>query len=298
MDNLSAYYEYHKRSSEIRDIDPANDTLRYIANRFELNTEQRYWLSFLYASTYSATSAYYIYNEFPDFENVDVTRLQRWWNAKKHLVIFQTDRRRVKSSNQFVQSFVSYRELIGERTQQEFFEGLVCNSKDKTYEDVYKAGEQIYTFGRFTLFIYLEMLYVLTDLPLEPTTLVLKDAESCRNGIALAFGLTELNTHRNDKKLTNDEMNLLQDKFLVIKNTIGGMPIEHTNIWNIETTLCAYKKWRMNKRYVGYYIDRSGLEIEQMSQAIRDGVDWTPLWQFRKETYNHNLLKELNDRNK
>jgi hypothetical protein len=74
------------------------------------------------------------------------------------------------------------------------------------------------------------------------------------------------------------------------------MPIEHTNIWNIETTLCAYKKWRMNKRYVGYYIDRSGLEIEQMSQAIRDGVDWTPLWEFRKETYNHNLLKELNDR--
>lgn len=293
MDNLTKYYEYHIRSSAIRDIDPANDTLIYIADRFDLNIEQRYWLAFLYASTYSATSAYYIYNEFPDYENVDLNRLQKWWESKKNLVIFQTDRRRVKSSNQFVQSFVSYKELIGTKKQHEFFLSLVADSTDQTYDNVYKVAERIYTFGRFTLFIYLEMLYVLTELPLEPSTLVLKDAESCRNGVALAFGLNALNTHRNDNKLNNEQMELLQSKFSVIKEHIRGLDIEHKNIWNIETTLCAYKKWRLGKRYIGYYIDRAGSEIQQMSNLIKDGVDWTPLWEFRKETYNHNLLNEL-----
>ncbi len=68
------YINYHIRSSEAKDIDPSNDCLRYISDRFELNIEQRYWLAFLFGTCYSATTVYYIYNEFPDFENVDVER--------------------------------------------------------------------------------------------------------------------------------------------------------------------------------------------------------------------------------
>jgi hypothetical protein len=294
MEDLRLYYEYHVKSSAIRDIDPANDTLRYISDRFELSVEQRYWLAFLYACTYSPTTTYYIYNEFPDFENVDVGRLQRWWDAKRSVLIFQTDRLRVKSSNQFVDAFISYRELIGNRTQEEFFTSLVESYPDKTYENVYKAASGIYTFGRFTLFIYLEMLYVLTALPLEPTTLNLAEAESCRNGVALAFGLDDLNNHRSKRKMSKEELDLLQSKFLVIKEHIMDLDIEHTNIWNIETTLCAYKKWRLGKRYVGYYIDRAGKEIEKMSSQIREGIDWSPLWDFRRETYDHKQLREIN----
>lgn len=296
MDNLNAYYDYHKRSSEIRDIDPANDTLRYIADRFELNMEQRYWLAFLYACTYSPTTTYYIYNEFPDYENVDVDRLQKWWDSKKQHLIFQTDRLRVKSSNQFVDAYKSYRDLISTcacKSQQAFYSGLIQSTPDQSYVKVYEEASKIYTFGRFTLFIYLEMLHVLTGLDLEPTTLNLKEAESCRNGVALAFGRMDLNTHGNDMKITSEQMQWLQDRFLDIKHHISNLEIEHKNIWNIETTLCAYKKWRLGKRYVGYYIDRAGSEIATMEKRITSGVDWSPLWEFRLETYDHRRLKEL-----
>lgn len=65
------FIDYHVQSSKAKDIDPANDCLKYVCDRFELNIEQRYWLSFLFATCYSATTVYYIYNEFPDYENVD-----------------------------------------------------------------------------------------------------------------------------------------------------------------------------------------------------------------------------------
>ena len=291
--HLKQYIQYHIDSSRCRDIDPANDTLRYICNRFELNLEQRYWLAFLYACTYSPTTTYYIYNEFPDFENVDVNRLQRWWDSKKSALIFQTDRLRVKTSNQFVNSFKSYRELIGYGTQDDFFSSLCTGNNDSNYDKVYKATGDIYTFGRFTLFIYLEMLHVLTDLPIEPTILDLSEAESCRNGVVYAFNRRNLNTHGTDKKLTKQEILLLQNDFSEIMEMVQLLDIEHKSIWNVETTLCAYKKYRLGKRYVGFYIERAGKEIEKMQQAITEGVDWTPLCEFRKETYNHSLLKEL-----
>ena len=105
------YLTYHVESSKAKDIDPSNDALRYVADRFELNIEQRYWLAFLFATCYSATNVYYIYNEFPDYENVDVGRLQRWWDENRDRTLFQTDRLRVKTQNRFVETFVSYQML-------------------------------------------------------------------------------------------------------------------------------------------------------------------------------------------
>ena len=61
------FIEYHINSSKAKDIDPSNDCLKYVADRFELNIEQRYWLAFLFGTCYSATMVYYVYNEFPDF---------------------------------------------------------------------------------------------------------------------------------------------------------------------------------------------------------------------------------------
>lgn len=292
MDYLTQYYNYHTKSSLIRDIDPANDTLSYICNRYELNIEQRYWLAFLYACCYSPTTTYYIYNEFPDFENVNTARLQLWWNRNKHNLIFQTDRLRVKTSDQFVQAFVSYKLLLNGRRQADFFNSLLIGNSTQNYNNVWYASQKIYTFGRFTLFIYMEMLNVLTGLDIMPETLILKDADSCRNGVALAFGLKELNTHGTKKNLTTEQHNILQGKFEEIKAHIQTLNIPHKNVWNIETTLCAYKKYRMKKRYIGFYIERAGRELEKMSKSIILGVDWNSLWQFREETYEHKYLFE------
>lgn len=140
---LIDYLNYHRDSSIARDIDPANDALKYISDRFELNLQQRYWLAWIYSMTYSPVTTYYIYNEFPDYENVDVPRLQRWWDKNRNNLIFQTDRLRVKSNNQFVSAFTSYRDIVG-GSQSTYFRSLVQPSPDITYENVMKHTGKFY----------------------------------------------------------------------------------------------------------------------------------------------------------
>ena len=286
------YIDYHIKSSNAKDIDPSNDCLSYVCNRFELNIEQRYWLAFLFATCYSSTTVYYIYNEFPDYENVNVDRLRRWWNANRDKTIFQTDRLRVKTQNKFVDCFVSYKKLLNGMTQSMFFDSLKQPTQQMTYDNVYNVTANINYFGRFTLFLYLEMIHVLTKYPLIPTHLNLKEAESCRNGLVYYLNKPQLNTHKTKKKLLPKHYNYLQYQMSLLIDKIQEYDITHKNIWNIETTLCAYKKYNLGKRYIGYYIERQKKEIDKMQYLVDNGVDWSVLWDFRQETYDKNWLTE------
>jgi hypothetical protein len=291
MDSLKEYLSFHQASSIAKDIDPQNDCLSYLAERYELNIEQRYWLAFLFATCYCAPTVFYIYNEFPDYNNVDVNRLSRWWNSNKQRLIFQTDRARVRSNNEFVNCFRSYKSIVGSN-QQAYFNEFCADNKTNNYINAYKRLSNIHYFGRFTMFIYLELVDVLTDSKMSPNGLSLKEAESCRNGLALAMDRKDLFTHFEDKQLTLKDYLDLEQGLNAINATISGMNIRHKSLFNIETTLCAYKKVKLGKRYVGYYIERMRTEIEAMKKNVPVGVDWSVLYDFRSFNYAQKYLKE------
>lgn len=270
------YLKYHIDSSRIRDIDPANDCLRYIADRFELNMEQRYWLAFLYSTCYCAPTVYYMYNEFPDYENVNVARLERWWKANKSKLVFQTDRLRIKTQNKFVETFLSYQHMLNGRTQQEKMSEWITPYNQHTYNNAYEGVTWVRNVGRFTAFIWLEMISVLTDFKCVPDRLEWKFADNCRKGLCYA--------HNREDDQSVEEMDVMMS-WLV--RYFKAQKCEHSNIYNIETTLCAFKKHVHGKRYVGYYIDRQLKEIEKMEASVTTGVHWGVLYDFRDETYKH-----------
>ena len=272
---VKSYTTYHKESYEAGDIDPSVQCLSYLAERYELNTEQRYWIAFLYGTCYSSTTTFFMYNEFPDYEMVDVRRLQEWWNSNKHKLIFQTDRLRIKSNNQFVSSFISYKNLC-KTSQERYFQS-------RNIKEIYNKVLAIKYFGRFTLFNYLDVLNQLTEITLKPTYLNMIEAKSCRNGLAYAIGREDLIK----EDINSDEAKYLHDQFLSVLKKHEG------NIFQVETTLCAYKKYRLGKRYVGFYIDRMYKEIKTMETRVQEGVAWEVLWQFREETYQKSYLREF-----
>jgi hypothetical protein len=274
------YIEYHKQSAAMKDIDPANDCLTYIANRFELNMEQRYWLAFLYSTCYCGPTTFYMYNEFPDFENVDVPRLERWWKANKDRCVFQTDRLRIKSNNEFVPSFISYRDWVGGTSQQERFYRFKTPYLNQNYDMAYKSVGKIKNIGRFTLFIYLEIINLLTDFKCLPDTIDWKYADNCLSGLKYYL----------NQQYPSYSLKVL-DWSTVLKKLMLRFP--KSNIFNVETTLCAYHKYMKDQRYIGYYIDRQKKEIEKMKQNVTEGVCWRVLDEFRKETYKpHANLQE------
>lgn len=271
------YTNYHRKSKAIGDIDPANDMMRYIADRFELNIEQRYWLAFLYSTCYCGATVFYIYNEFPDFENVDVPRLQRWWDKNKHLLVFQTDRLRIKSNDQFVETFESYKKWVGPISQNLRFRRLDTGDKIHNYKVLFSELGKIKNVGRFTLFIYIEMITVLTGHPTEPDTLDLKEAGACRKGLL----------HALDLPLDYTDWPHLNRELLRLKSVLKD------SLYSIETTLCAYGKYMEDRRYIGYYIERQGKEIIKLqSYKETSGVCWKVLHQFREETYKPIYLKQ------
>jgi hypothetical protein len=208
-------------------------------------------------------------------------------------LVFQTDRARVRSNNEFVNCFKSYREIIG-ANQQEYFQKLSTNNSQDTYVAAYKRLSNIHYFGRFTMFIYLELINVLTDTKMIPNDLNLREAESCRNGLSLALDRKDLFSHFVDKELTDKDYADLDDGLQLLLSKISDMNIQHKNLFNVETTLCAYKKVKLGKRYVGYYIERMRNEIETMKKNVPVGVDWSVLYDFRKATYQRKYLKEAN----
>lgn len=289
---LLDYETYHRASMDAGDIDPSYSMLRYICERFDLNAEQRYWLAWLYATCYCGATVFYIYNEFPDFENVNDDRLDRWWKANKQKLLFQTDRRWVQSKNQFVDMFRSYRETIGSITQHQRFEQLKSKDRSLNYRNCWDAFAGMYQFGRFAMFLYLEAVHVVTGFPMEPPSMNLADAESCRNGLALAIGREDLNTHNTNLRLSKQQLAMLQQRFDAMVAEMKAKD-NRNGVWNIETTLCAYKKYCYGKRYVGYYIDRQRKEIAAMESKVRSGVEWQVLWDYRAETFDRSLTKEI-----
>lgn len=81
MNRIADYIRYHVDSSRALDIDPQIEAIRYLCDRYELNEEQRLWLCFLFSTNYCVPTTYFMYNEFPDYQTVDVPRLQRWWGG-------------------------------------------------------------------------------------------------------------------------------------------------------------------------------------------------------------------------
>ena len=101
------------------DTDPAYSCLLYLANRFVITLELRYWLEFLYSTCYCGVTAWYIFNEFPDYKLVNFDRMERWWKANREKVIFTTDKAWVRSRNQFVDMVRSYTQVINSESQAE-----------------------------------------------------------------------------------------------------------------------------------------------------------------------------------
>lgn len=289
---LISYKDYHRQSMAIGDVDPSYEMLRYVCERYELNMEQRYWLAFLYSTCYCGPTVFYIYNEFPDYENVDVGRLERWWNANKDKLFFQTDRKWIKSKDEFVMMFESYRNWCCGLTQERRWSLMNTGNPTFSYDMAFNEASGIYQMGRFSLFLYLEAVKVVTGFPMLPRSMRMRDAESCRNGLAYAIGREDLNNHEDGRNLSKSEQDFLQEEF---DRLVGEMVQEDpkNNVWNIETTLCAYKKYRLGKRYIGYYLDRQLDEIRKMEKLVPEGVDWSVLYDYRRETYLHQFLKEL-----
>lgn len=284
------YFEkYFYWSLKFYDCDSALFLLNYINNRMELNSEQRYWVAWLYGNTYQLATAWVIANEFPDFENVDIDRLTEWNNENYKRLRYQADQKWQKGH--LPQMFKSYKEnVLNDHSTQEAFFKSICNSEDKyeNFDKLYKyIIKNFYKFGRYSAWFYIQTLKETCDLNVEPRDLLLHDdnTHTQRDGLSYALAKDEW---VGDKwlRLDKSKIGILNEySKLIIFDMEQNHPDVKVDMFLLETTLCAFKKtFRTKKgRYLGYYLDRQFEDIKQVQEDGWEGIEWDLLWQGRDE---------------
>ena len=286
------FIKWYYWSLKYKDCDPPIWMLNYLFDRFEHNLEQKYWIAWIYGTTYHLPTAWIIWNEFPDFELVDYNRLKEWNDKNYSRLRYQTDTKYNKGY--LPQQFQSYKKWIEHnnpsKTQRDKFK-IYKNKKSFNYlwESII---QNLYKFGRYSTWFYMQTLKQCVGVSLEPNNLKLEDyngSRSHRNGLCLALGKDQWI----DQKLNNDSISYLNSSAEYIQQKVKYLSKDDniTDLYYLETALCSYKKIfrEKNGRYLGYYLDRQAEEIKKVEGDNWEGVDWQVFWDGREEL----LTKEL-----
>ena len=284
---LKAFLRWYAWSLKYKDCDPPIWMLNYLFDRFEHNIEQKLWISWIYGTTYHLPTAWIIWNEFPDFELVDLKRLKQWNDKNYHRLRYQTDTKYNKGY--LPQQFESYKQWIGTKSQREKFKHF--NSFDSLWHNI---KNNLYKFGRYSTWFYMQTLYECCGINFVPDDLKLNDyggSKSHRNGLCYALGKDQwINA-----KLNQSQIEYLETKAKQILNIISTKYKLKNNPYKLETALCSFKKIFRAKqgRYLGYYLDRQAMEISMVEKDGWSGIDWYVFWQGRNELLHTTLSSNI-----
>lgn len=297
-----AFIRYWVWQLRTTDCDPALSLLNYVFKRQELNIEQQLWLSWLYGNTYHLPTAYLIWNEFPDYENVDLERLENWNSVNYKRLRYQVDCKWQKGH--LPKMFSSYRQAMGSSQRLKFKE-LCQGTPQANYEILKKfINKDFFKFGRYLSWFYMQTLKSCVGLSIEPADLLFGDSGSGshRDGMCYVVGKDEWTSRYYDlktgkkfkRKVKYDEekVTLLQSEAdSIIQEVKERFPDVQPDYFLMETALCSFKKLFRTRqgRYLGYYLDRQAEEIRQVEQDGWDGVDWCILHDYRREELHSDL---------
>lgn len=295
-----AFVNWFGRTLEIEDCDPALYMTNYFFDRFEYNTEQRLWITWLYGTTYYWPTAYVIWNEFPDMELVGIDRLTDWNNANYKRLRYQTDTKWNKGH--LPDQFKSYREWVGERTQREALLKDFEGDKKKDFYKLWNKANSWHKFGRYSSWFYIQTLKQCCDIPVDLDSLWFHDrsgSRSHRNGMCYAIGKDDWV----DAKLSEEQVLFLENEAReLLEETRVRFPEQASkaDVFAMETSLCAFKKLfrKQRGRYLGYYLDRQAEEIKKVEEDGWVGIDWSPMWDARRETLDPRWLTNKIEKSK
>lgn len=276
------------------DADPAIWLCNYINNKFQHDIETRLWFAWLYGTTYHAPAAYVILNSFKDFHNINIREMIDWNNQNYKRLRYQTDTKYNKGH--LPQMYASYRKFTDGRKQLKTFESLYADNEEQTFNVLWTAlNFNLYKFGRMMTWIYMQQLKHTCGIPVNPTSLFLRDyagSRHHRNGLLYALGMDDWI----DERLSERQYAMLEYKAQeIIHETRAAYP-DHAHkcdLFLLETCLCGYKKmYRTNdSRYLGYSLDRQAEEIIQCENDGWQSIDWNVLWTARDDILDARLAR-------
>lgn len=214
------------------------------AEEFNLSDDDRIYLAMLYGLCYSQTTVIRTYLKFPKLNEINKKDIEDWWVTNKNSLYFNPDKRRIKSTNQFAPSILQLKQMFGKDIEKNI---IKCIGKNYSFETFYNFILKDWkNYGAMGAYLFFDAIYgLIPRLYKEPKSLDWKQrGATVVEGMAHYCYLDEqIKTKKYNYKLFDKQVQNIHKK--------TGVPLIQ-----IESTLCAYRKFFKETRYAGYYADR------------------------------------------
>lgn len=278
----------------------------YISEKKNFTQEDKLWFAYINGCTQNILTTYVIFNNFPSLQNIDLEKLEIWFNSNWDKLAWDMDRRYAKAK--FILCVKNYISNLDGKTQVEFFNSL-CNTNN-VYENFKSTWDfvinKFYLFGRLSTFSYLEYLKIM-GVNLDCNELFLYDmdgSKSHRNGLCKVLGRDDLDWHDKlnpsfegytseiiDWLIEEGEILLAESKHRFKDESY----IEDVSYFTLESTLCCYKSWyRKNRRYTNIYNDLFFKRIKFAESKWNSDFDFSIFWEGRTKYLPEALRVECN----
>ncbi len=280
---LGGFLKYLGFCSRTWDMDPSTKILPFLYDRYSLDTEERFWASFLYRNTYSTPGMWYIYQKFP-WRTFDKAKFREWFYSPEGLskITFSHDRWRAKHKTpDAVDSYIS---MLKHRSQTELFKTLTYNIEypAKNFETFWRTIGEIYTFGTVTNFNYMETLHRVNSVNVDANRLLLDLTWKPRKGITYL-----LNGNFDEVPIVKLEIEARR----ICEEAQRALPDVKVNMLMMHRIFCLYGGLCIGNRYPRYYLDRNYEEMVKMEAT--DPELGKLIREAREKLFPHELLAEF-----
>ena len=263
----------------------------YIAEEFKMGPEEKFWFCFVNGCSQNAITTYLITKEFPNFKELNVNDLEKYFKSNYKKFGWDTDRRYFKKS--FIDSVKSYKENLLGQPQKEFFEQFASTeSPERNFQRVWSKVSKDFKFmGRLSTFSYLEYLRII-GLNIDCDDLFFGDAsgsKSHRNGMCKVLGRDDLDWHDSNpgfKGYSKKSIHWIETEARLLlqesKDRFKGRDFsKDVSYFTLESALCTFKSWfRPNRRYANVYNDMFHDRIKWAESQWDE--DLSLFWEARK----------------
>ncbi len=216
--------------------------------------EQRYWMSVIFGMTYQSSMAWVIYWNFPNLFSVNLEEAGKWNGETFSRQRYARDTKYNKGRfPQQVRSVLSVVEPYG--SLKAFFERLVDDDEEASFERVFNEIQRFDKFGRMTAWITAQNLFEVCNLPVRPPTVLATEPSnwSVRTGLAYLLGREDLIDENplsaeGARFLSEEERNLYSEA----KERISPHNRAIFSNFLLESHLCQFKKLLTGGDYGGH----------------------------------------------
>ena len=255
--------------------------LKAYADKHDMSLQERYDLAYFYSVTYCIPSAVIMLKSRAEI----LQNPEQWAERNKERLIFQSDRRYAKLNNRFQKILVDYAANIKDA---EAYIDATVKGNTIIIKKALNISMSWYYFERFCAFLFIETLCLLMGYSAVNMPIQWKDGDTATSGLMNLFGFDKSADYfdKHDRLPSNNRL-------IQAIRKAGG----ETNVTEVETSLCAYRKFYKGSRYNGYYLDRQLEELRYYEQQPGTGIIVKELYQLRKKLFPHKYLGELHNWN-